>query len=51
MESIFVDTSALIRLLGGDELVAQFTLEKTVFISKMTDMEPLCKYYQAKSIL
>lgn len=48
MESIFADTNALIRLLGGDELVAQLTDEKIVFISEMTEMELLCKPNQTK---
>lgn len=48
MESIFADTNALIRLLGGDILVAELTDGKTVFISEMTEMELLCKPNQTK---
>ncbi len=48
MESIFADTNALIRLLGGDVLVAELTDGKTVFISEMTEMELLCKPNQTK---
>ncbi len=48
MESIFADTNALVRLLGGDILVAELTDGKTVFISEMTEMELLCKPNQTK---
>lgn len=48
MESILADTNALIRLLGGDTLVAEIIDGKIVFISEMTEMELLCKPNQTK---
>ena len=43
IEAIFADTNALIKLLGGDIIVAELLNGKTVFISEMTEMELLCK--------
>lgn len=43
MDAVFADTNALIRLLGGDTMVAELTDNKLVFISEMTEMEMLCK--------
>jgi predicted nucleic acid-binding protein len=39
MEAVLADTNALIKLLGGDIIVAELLNSKTVFISEMTEIK------------